>query len=70
MDGPGAARMGGFLGPISSNHRSLFPQIFLKHGWVWLKIRQKLLKMGSFPSKLIIKMGPKASFSNKKRIPF
>ena len=45
----------GIPGPNSLNKS--FPEIFLKHGWVRLKIRQKLLKIGSFLLKLIIKVG-------------
>ena len=43
------------MSPKFSKQGPLFPQIFLKQGWVWLEIHQKLLRMGSFPSKFIIK---------------
>ena len=59
-----ASLMAGFLGPKFSKQESFSGRFYLKQGWVWLKIRQKLFKIDSFPSKFIIKVGPKARFGN------
>ena len=59
-----ASHMGGLFGPKFSKLGSFFSEIFLTHHrWAWHKICQKLLKTGSFPSKFMVKMGQKASFS-------
>ena len=44
-----------FLGPIFSykSTRDFFPQIFHKLGRVSLKIRQRLLKIGTFPKGIL-----------------
>ena len=61
----------GFWAP-SSLDKGLFRQIFHKHGWVtgYPEIDKKESKIGSFPPKLVIKVGMTASFSTWKRVPY
>ena len=58
------AHMDGFLGSKFSKRGSRFWQIFHKNGWAIRKLAKNSKKMGSFPSKLIIKVSITASFSN------
>ena len=51
-----AAHMGGFLGPNSLNKGPFFGRFSLNMGG-FSKNCQKLLKIGSFPPKFIIKVG-------------
>ena len=51
----------GFWVENSLNKGILFQQIFLGHGWAWLKFEDKL-EVGSFSRKSIIKVGMKATF--------
>ena len=59
----------GFWARNSLNKGFLFRQIFHKHGWVIQKLA-KIVKMGSFPPKFIIKVGMTATVGNKKRVAF